>query len=220
MNMNRYKSRCPWCPKSYSSAGHCSNHLAKAQSEKTRKRQFSHISSENETHEMEFDMSRVIPLQCFDSADSQARSEGSDNEVCKFLDSESDGEGQEILPTNQTSTSSVTQSCAGTPIRDVVFPEWDPDFNLYALFLDCIDYTLACFFTRAKVSRAAINEFLKNGILNDLNLTHKVVTNLSCIYAFVCPVCSWPSVRPLSGRWSYDSALLYAWASDYVILDS
>ena len=99
------------------------------------------------------------------------------------MDSESDGEGQEIAPTNQTSTiSSVTQPCAGTPIRDVVFPERDPDFNLYAPFADRIDYTLALFFNRAKVSRAAINEFLKDGILNDLNPTHKV--QFSSAYQF------------------------------------
>ena len=98
--MDRYKSYCQWCPKSYCSAEHYSNHLAKADPDKTQKRQFSHIYSENETREIEFDMSRVMPLQCFDSSDSEGRSQGSDNELHEFLDLESDGEGQEISPTN------------------------------------------------------------------------------------------------------------------------
>ena len=65
-------------------------------------------------------------------------------------------------------------------IHDVVFPEQDPDFNLYAPFPNHIDDTLARFFNRAKASRADINEFFKDRILNDLNPIHKV----QCISAY------------------------------------
>lgn len=40
---------------------------------------------------------------------------------------------------NQTNTiSSVTQPCTGTHIRDIVFPERDPDLNLDCPFPNCI----------------------------------------------------------------------------------
>ena len=62
----------------------------------------------------------------------------------------------------------------GSSIRDVVFPERDLDFNLYACFPDGINDTLAHCYNRPMTLRAVINEFLKDGILNDLNPIDKV----------------------------------------------
>ena len=48
------------------------------------------------TPEIQFDISGVIRLQCFNSNDSEVRSEITNHEVYKFLHSESDSEVHEI----------------------------------------------------------------------------------------------------------------------------
>ncbi|RPB18361.1 hypothetical protein L211DRAFT_854189 [Terfezia boudieri ATCC MYA-4762] len=174
--MNRYKTLCQWCPRFYTSAGAYSNHLAKIHLDKnvndlkrpkSRKRRHSNISDPADSiwNIDEVDFTAIISAEAEYS--DACHSEGSDREARDFSgESESDEEGQPIIAN--------TYSHAGNPIRQHVFPEADPTFNLFAPFHTLIDYRLARFFNSTKTSKAKIDQFFKDNLLKGLNPTHQV----------------------------------------------
>ena len=68
----------------------------------------------------------------------------------------------------------MTLCHAGIRICAYSFPEEDPGLNLYAAFRHHLNYRLARFFNRAKTSQGNIEQFLRQGILQGLNLVHHV----------------------------------------------
>ena len=124
---------------------------------------------------------RAIVSKDHGCSDIEYESEGSDRESRGFTsdpepdrdsrgstsDPEPDGEGQ-------LSDKVDLKLRTGIAIRKYSFPEENPNFNLYAPFRHRIDYQLARFFSSAKISSAKINQFFKDGILKDLNLTYTV----------------------------------------------
>jgi len=101
--------------------------------------------------------------------------EGSDNAVQYFTsDSESDAEGEQPDMEAQQLNTPNTHVAYGTPIAEYVFPEQEPGYNLFALFWNHIDYRLAQFFNSARTSETKVDQFFKDGILNDINPTHHI----------------------------------------------
>ena len=174
--MERYGTRCPWCSKTYASAGWLSNHITKVHPEKnlreftSQKRHLSDVDSSDEMpgestsqgqdEMLEFNMDII-----FESSTREGQDEGSDREVLDFSSDESDSECPRVDEVIQR---------AGAPIRVYSFPEQDPSYNLYAPFSHSIDYRLASHFIAAKTPKSKIDHFFKNNILKDLNPTHKV----------------------------------------------
>ncbi|RPB21143.1 hypothetical protein L211DRAFT_851742 [Terfezia boudieri ATCC MYA-4762] len=122
---------------------------------KSRKRRYSNISDPADSiwNIDEVDFTAIISAEAEYS--DACHSEGSNREAQDFSgESESDEEGN--------------------PIRQHVFPEADPTFNLFAPFHTLIDYRLACFFNSTKTSKAKINQFFKDNLLKGLNPIHQV----------------------------------------------
>ena len=106
--------------------------------------------------------------QGYGSSDIEYESDGSDREARSFTsDPEPNGD-------SQPSDSLDLRPRAGIAIRKYSFPEENLSFNLYAPFLNHIDYQPAQFFSGSKISSAKMNTFFKDGILNDRNLTYIV----------------------------------------------
>ena len=201
---NWFKTKCKWCPKTYSQAGAYSNHLAKKHPEKalnrlkgpgSRKRRLSdEITSDTQDKDLnenvgtmqymhefsdamlenEIDLDQIagimVPSHDFpddDFSDARSDSEGSDREVREF-------ESQAKEKDDGRLADAETQSRAGVPLRKHSFPEEAPTHNLYAPFQRPTDYRLARFFNAAKTSRAKIDQFFKDGILEGLGPTQPV----------------------------------------------
>ena len=177
-NMNRYKTRCQWCLKLYTSPKAYSNHLAKAhqgynlrslEGPNSRKRRVSDLS-DLATSEINMDVPADICLSDCDISHYETESGGSDKETRDFFsESESDDDSTQPDPSKL-----IIHSHAGISIREYAFPEQDQSFNLYAPFRHPVDYRLAWFFNSAKTSQGKIEQFFRDGILQGINLTHDV----------------------------------------------
>jgi len=176
--MNRHKTRCQWCLKLYTSPGAYPNHLAKAhpaynlrslEAPNSRKHRVSDVSDLT-TSEIDMDVVADICLADCDISHYGSESGGSDKEPRDFFsESESDDDS-----TQPDTSNLIIHSHAGIPIRELVFPEQDQSFNLYAPFRHPVDYRLARFFNPAKTSQGKIEQFFRDGILQGLNPTHDV----------------------------------------------
>jgi len=121
-------------------------------------------------------MLRVVYSDC-DSPSSEPESEGSDKEALHLSsDSESDEDNPQPDVTNpdRDLSNSIALCSIGIPIHTYSFPEEDPGLNLYALFKQHVDYHLAHFFNCLKTSQGNIEQFLRQGILQGLNLAHHI----------------------------------------------
>jgi len=152
--MNKYRTRCPWCPKFYSSSRALTNHLAKVHGSpelcqpqsSSRKRHLSNVASHPgwNLHEIQ----NVVSAD-YDT-DAEPTSEGSDREIRYFAsDSDSDFNAGSQQPNTR---GTQYQVASGTPIQEYLFPEQDSAFNLYALFSNAMDYCLTRWFNSARTS--------------------------------------------------------------------
>jgi len=94
------------------------------------------------------EIQNVVSADC--DTDAEPTSEGSDREVRYFAsDSDSDSNAGGQQPNTR---GTQYQVASGTPIREHLFPEQDPAFNLYAPFSNAVDYRLARWFNSARTS--------------------------------------------------------------------
>ena len=174
--MNKYRTRCPWCPKFYSSSGVLTKHLAKVHSNpelcqpqsSSRKRRLSNVAGHPGWNLDE--IQNVVSADCDTNA--EPTSEGSDREVWYFAsDSDSDFNAGSQQPNTR---GTQYQVASGTLIREYLFLEQDPAFNLYALFSNATDYRLARWFNSVRTSQAMIDQFFKGEVFDALNPTYPV----------------------------------------------
>jgi len=174
--MNKYRTPCLWWPKFYSYSGVLTNHVAKVhgnpelcqRQSSCHKYCLSYVAGHPGWNLDE--IQNVVSADC--DTDIEPTSEGSDREVRDFAsdsDSDSNAGGQ------QPNTRGIQyQVASGTPIREHLFPEQEPAFNLYAPCSNAMDYRLARWFNSTKTSQMMINQFFKGGVFDTLNPTYPV----------------------------------------------
>jgi len=216
--MNKHKTKCPWCPKLYASAGAYSNHLSQVHgtdsirslSNTSKKCSLFDItisraddSTSLEATGWDLDHMRDIMSSDFDldldlDYNSDPPCEGSDNEARYFTsDSECDAEGEQPDVKAQQPNTPNTHVAYGTPIAEYVLPEQEPSYNLFALFRNRIDYRLAQFFNSARTSETKVDQFFKDGILNNINPMHHIqFRSAHTIYNLVNAAASGPRWYP------------------------
>jgi len=174
--MNKYRIRCPWCPKFYFSSEALTNHLAKVHGNpELCKLQSSshkcHLSNVAGHPSWNLDeIQNMVSVDC--NTDAEPTSEGSDREARYFVsdsDSDSNAGGQQ-----PNTCSTQYQVASGTSIREYLFPEQDPAFNLYALFSNAAHYRLARWFNSARTFQTVIDLFFKGGVFDAHNPTYPV----------------------------------------------
>jgi len=85
------------------------------------------------------EIQNVVSADC--DTNTEPTSEGSDREVRYFAsDSDSDSNAGGQQPNTRGTQYQVASE---TPIREHLFPEQDPAFNLHAPFSNAVDYRLA-----------------------------------------------------------------------------
>ena len=112
----------------------------------------------------------VVSADC--NTNTEPTSKGSDREVRYYVsDSDSDSNAGGQQPNTH---GTQYQLASGTPIRQHLFPEQDPVFNLYTPFSKTADYHPARWFNSARTSQTMIDQFFKCGVFDALNSTYQV----------------------------------------------
>jgi hypothetical protein len=180
--MPRFNSCCPWCGRGYTSGGAYSTHLSTKDPEKLHARltisdpkntqtattpppsdvyeSFDAFASWSDLYEAIKDFKPVVaPKQTREhDSDDEAPPEGPTSDSC--MPSPESSVQTEEFPVN---------AHAGVPTRMYPFRRMrNPDNNPLHPFLNPRDYKLARYFTRQKVTKAGVDQFFKDDLLEHL----------------------------------------------------